>query len=128
MTAERPGPKTIDEYIAALPPHVQAIMEQIRATIREAAPGVDEVISYKMPGFRLNGDFLIYIGAYKKHVGLYPAPVGVNELEERLSTYTSGKATLRFPLDRPIPYDLIRDIVALRVNEQVARAEAQRRK
>jgi uncharacterized protein YdhG (YjbR/CyaY superfamily) len=126
MSTNKLAPATVDAYIAAFPPPTQEIFEKIRAAIREAAPGVEEVISYQMPGFRLHGDFLVYIGAYRRHIGLYPAPVGNPELAGRMRPYESGKATLRFPLTQPIPYDLIRDIVALRVSEQAERA-AQRK-
>lgn len=122
MKTNQTGPHDIDQYIAAFPPATQEIFEKIRAAIREAAPGVEEAISYQMPGFRLNGDFLVYIGAYRRHIGLYPAPVGAAELAGRMRPYESGKTTLRFPLTQPIPYDLIRDIVALRVREQAERA------
>lgn len=124
------APKHVDEYVAALPPDVQAIMNQIRAVIQEAAPGAQEDISYLMPVFRLDGHYLTHIGAYKKHIGLYPAPTGIAEFEEALVTYGSGKGTLKFPLDQPMPFDLIRNIVKFRVAENLDKpaAKAPKRK
>ena len=126
MQAEQAAPKTIDEYIAAFPPHVQEILEQIRTVIREAAPGVEEAISYQIPAFNLNGHYLVYFAAYKKHIGLYPAPTGVPEFEQDVATYGAGKGTLRFPLDKPIPYDLIRRIVHYRVAQNLDKPAAKR--
>src|SRR5690349_7622920 len=89
---------SMDAYIAAFPPDVQAMLEQIRTTIREAAPDAQETISYDMPTFTLNGRYLVYFAAYKKHIGLYPAPVGAAEFHEVVSRYGAGKGTLKFPL------------------------------
>lgn len=128
MSSDQPAPKTIDEYVAGFPPDVQAILEKIRATIREAAPAAEETISYQIPAFTLNGRYLVYFAAYKKHVGLYPAPRGVEEFREELSAYGGGKGTVRFPLDKPIPFDLINRIVAFKVKESLERAEAKGKK
>ena len=114
--------KNIDEYIAAFPGEVQEILEQIRVTIKRAAPGVEEKISYQIPTFTLKGDYLIYFAAYKKHVGLYPAPRGSEEFRKELSAYEGGKGTVRFPLDRPIPFGLIRRIVKFRIKQNLERA------
>src|SRR5947199_10345716 len=111
MKTDQTAPKTIDEYIAAFPPDVQEILEKIRMTIRAAAPDVEETISYLMPAFRLRGHYLVHIAAYKKHIGLYPAPTGIAEFEEEMSVYGSGKSTMKFPLDKPIPFDLITKLV-----------------
>ena len=115
-------PTTIDEYIAAFPRNVQAILERIRATIRAAAPDAEEAISYQMPTFKLKGN-LVHFAAYKNHIGFYPAPSGIENFKEELSAYEVSKGTVRFPFDQPIPYNLIRKIVAFRVQENLAKAE-----
>ena len=121
MPTNQSTPRTVDQYIARFPPEVQAIMETIRATIREAAPGVEETISYQMPAFTLNGHALAHIAAYKKHIGLYPAPNGVAQFEDALAAYGSGKSTLKFLLDQPIPFELIREIVKVRAAENAGK-------
>ncbi len=115
----RKTPRNIDEYIDGFPDDVQDILEKIRITIQKAAPDAEEAISYQMPTFRLNG-YLVYFAAYKEHIGLYPAPRGDKEFKEELGCYEGGKGTIRFPLDKPIPYDLIRRIVKFRVKENLA--------
>lgn len=116
-------PKTIDEYIAACPKEVQEILEKIRQTIKEAAPQAVETIKYQMPTFVLHGNLLSF-GAYKKHIGMYPAPEGEAEFNLRLKSYKTEKSTIRFPLDQPVPYDLIRQIVKYRLADNLRRAEA----
>ena len=117
MRTRQTAPKDIDEYIAGFPSDVQKLLEKVRMAIRKAAPGVEEKISYQMPTFTLKGRYLVYIAAYKKHIGLYPAPRGVEEFKKELSGYEGGKGTVRFPFDRPIPFDLIRRIVKFRIKE-----------
>lgn len=107
----------MDEYMAACPAEVQAILQKVRVTIRKAAPDAEEKISYQMPTFTLHGIYLIYFAAYKKHIGLYPAPIGNPEFKEALAAYESGKGTLKFPLDKPMPPDLIRRVVKFRAKE-----------
>ena len=92
-------------------------------TIRKAAPDAEETISYQIPTFTLRGKYLVYFAAYKKHIGLYPAPTGIAEFEEELSVYGAGKGTLRFPFDKPIPFDLITKIVKFRVTENLNKAQ-----
>jgi uncharacterized protein YdhG (YjbR/CyaY superfamily) len=128
MSTDQSAPKTIDAYIAAFPKNVQAILEQIRRTIREAAPDAQETTSYGMPTFTLNGRYLIYFAAYKKHIGLYPAPIGIAEFHEAVARYGAGKGTLKFPLDQPLPLELIRNIVQFRVKENVEQAAAKGKK
>lgn len=111
------SPKDIDEYIARFPDTVQAILRKVRATIAAAAPGATETISYDMPTFNLDGRYLVYFGAYKKHVGIYPVPTTHPELEEALRPYASGKGSARFPLNKPVPYDLITRVVEFKVRE-----------
>ncbi len=119
-------PKTIDEYIASFPPDVQAILEKIRATIKKAAPEAQEKISYKMPTFTLNGN-LVYFAAFEKHIGFYPIPTGIEKFKKELSVYKQGKGSVQFPLDKPIPYDLISRIVKFRVKENLERAKGKKR-
>lgn len=119
--------QSIDEYIAAFPPEVQAILERVRATVRTAAPDAHEIISYRMPAFRLSG-ILVYFAAFKNHIGLYPPVSGDAQLEKAISPYAGEKGNLRFPLDQPIPYDLIERIVKLRVKQDSAKAAARKKK
>ena len=128
MKTNQISPKDIDEYIAGFPNDVQAILEKIRLTIRKAAPDAEETISYKLPTFTLKGKYLVYFGAYKKHIGFYPAPTGIEKFKAELSVYEAGKATLKFPLDKPMPFNLITKIVKFRVKENLGRAEAKGKK
>ena len=127
MKADQAVPKTIDEYIAGFPKDVQAILEQVRTTIRKAAPNAEEKISYQMPTFTLKGN-LVHFAAFKNHIGFYPIPSGIEEFKEELSAYEQGKGSVQFPLDKPIPYDLISRIVKFRVKENLAKAEAKGKK
>jgi len=108
--------KTIDEYIKTFPEHVQIILEKMRVTIREAAPEAKEAISYQMPTFRLNGN-LVHFAAYKNHIGFYPAPSGIEAFKKELSPYKGAKGSVQFPIDKPVPYDLVKKIVLFRVQE-----------
>lgn len=120
-------PNTIDDYIANFPEDVQAILQELRATIREAAPDAAEAISYQMPTFKLKGN-LVHFAAYKNHIGFYPVPTGLAAFEEELSVYKSGKGSVQFPIDKPMPLDLIRRIVNFRVAENLEKAEAKSKK
>lgn len=123
MESESRRPQSIDEYIAGFPGEVQRRLGEIRAAIKDAAPPeAEETISYGIPTFTLNGRYLIYFAAYKKHSSLYPAPTGVPEFEGELEGYQAGKGTLQFPHDQPVPLELIRRIVRFRVKESEARA------
>jgi uncharacterized protein YdhG (YjbR/CyaY superfamily) len=102
--------KTIDEYINASPKNVQSILEKMRQTIKKAAPGAVETISYQIPTFKLNGKGLAYFAAFKNHIGFYPVPSGVTAFKKELAPYKQGKGSVQFPLDQPIPYDLVRKI------------------
>jgi uncharacterized protein YdhG (YjbR/CyaY superfamily) len=128
MKLAQSAPTSIDAYIAAFPPDVQAILEQIRKTIRETVPDAQETMSYQMPTFTLNGHYLVYFAAYKKHISLYPAPTGIAEFQEALAVYGAGKGTLKFPLDQPVPFDLIRNVVIFRVKENAERAANRKKK
>lgn len=121
MATDRATPRTIEEYIAAFPPEVQAILERIRLTIHGAAPDAQETISYQIPAFKLNGA-LVYFAAFKKHIGFYPPISGDASLQRAVSPYAGEKGNLRFPLDQSIPYGLITRIVKLRVKQNLANA------
>ena len=127
MNSEVTIPKTIDEYIAGFPEDVQAILQKIRQTIRETVPNAEEAISYQMPTFKLKGN-LVHFAAFKNHIGFYPVPSGIEAFKDELSVYVQGKGSVQFPLDKPMPYDLIRRIVAFRVQENLAKAEAKGKK
>ncbi len=113
--------KTMDEYIKTFPKDVQAILETIRQTISRAAPEAMETVSYRMPTFKLNGKGLVYFAAYKSHIGFYPIPSGVAAFKRELSPYKQGKGSVQFPIDEPIPYDLVTRIVQFRVKEILER-------
>jgi uncharacterized protein YdhG (YjbR/CyaY superfamily) len=112
--AKSTAPRTIDEYIAGFPKDVQGTLRKVRTTIRKAAPGAQETISYQIPTFKLNG-MLISFAAFRKHIGLYPAPSGSERFNRELAAYRTSKATVKFPLDKPVPYALVTRIVKLRV-------------
>ena len=127
MKTSEAGPKDIDEFIAGYPPDVQAILQQVRLTIREAAPQAKETKNYGIPTFTLEGN-LVHFSTHKNHIGFYPTPGGIEAFKDELSAYELSKGTVKFPLCKPIPYDLIRRIVALRVQQNLEKAEAKRRK
>jgi uncharacterized protein YdhG (YjbR/CyaY superfamily) len=121
----KPQFKTIDEYIKSYPEDIQVILEKLRQTIREAAPGAEEVISYRMPAFKLNG-ILVYFAAYKNHIGFYPTSSGINAFKSEISRYPVSKGTVQFPLDKPIPYGLVKKIVAFRVKENLGKQKTKK--
>ena len=126
MMAERTQSTNIDEYIAGFPTQVQEILQKIRQTIHTAAPEAQETINYAIPTFTLKGN-LVHFAAFEKHIGFYPAPSGIERFKEELSAYESAKGSVQFPLDRPIPYDLISTIVKFRVQENLQRAQAKKK-
>ncbi len=119
--AKRSTAGSIDEYIAALPPETQRVLQELRALIKAAAPDATETISYAIPTFDLNGH-LVHFAGYEKHIGFYPTARGVAAFKEELKPYKSGKGSVQFPLGRPLPTDLIRRIVELRVAENRGKA------
>ena len=126
MKIDHKPPNTIDEYIAQCSPEVRPILEKIRAIIRKAAPKAKERISYRMPAFSLEGDF-IYFAAFKRHIGLFPpVPRGDAQLIKDASMFAGPKGNLRFPLDQRIPYGLISRIVKAQVQANLRRAEVRR--
>ena len=108
---------TMDAYIASFPTEVQGILEQIRQTIRKAAPGATEAISYQIPTFKMNGSNLVHFAAWKEHIGFYATPSGNAAFKKELARYKVAKGSIRFPLDEPIPYGLVAKIVKFRVKE-----------
>ena len=113
-------PHHIDEYIAGFPAEIQELLQQIRSTIRQAVPDAKEKISYGMPAFELNGN-LVYFAGYKHHIGFYATPTGHEAFKEELSVYKEGKGSVQFPLDQPMPLDLIRRITQFRAAQNLAK-------
>jgi uncharacterized protein YdhG (YjbR/CyaY superfamily) len=127
MQSNIKAPETIDEYIAGFPADIQVILQKIRKTIKDAAPDAQEVISYQMPTFKLHGN-LVHFAAFKNHIGFYPVPSGIEKFKAELSVYKQGKGSVQFPLDQPIPYDLISRIVKFRVEENLKKAAGKQKK
>lgn len=116
-------PRDIDEYIERFPGDTRKSLEELRAIIKKTVPLAEETISYGMPAFNLNGHYLVYFAAYKNHIGLYPVPGGNKEFEKDFAAYvTSGKGTIQFPLDKPVPLELVTKIVKFRVKENEEKA------
>ncbi|WP_345296992.1 DUF1801 domain-containing protein [Candidatus Villigracilis affinis] len=115
--------KNIDDYIATFPKGTQTVLKKLRATIRKAAPKAEETINYQIPTFTLQGN-LVHFAAFKNHIGFYPTPSGIEKFKEELSVYEGAKGSVKFPLDKPIPYALITKIVKFRVQENLERAAA----
>ncbi len=116
MKTASDSPQTIDEYIASFPRDVQAILKQIRTTIKKAAPDAEEAIKYRIPTFVLNGN-LVHFAAFKSHIGFYPTPSGVEAFKQELSRYEGAKGSVQFPIEKPMPLNLIERIVKFRVKE-----------
>jgi uncharacterized protein YdhG (YjbR/CyaY superfamily) len=108
---------TIDEYIESFPAHIQSILKKMRQTIRQAAPAALESMSYQMPTFKLNGKHLVHFAAWNNHIGLYPRPYGSEAFQKEISVYKAGKSSILFPLDKPIPFELVEKTVIFRVSE-----------
>lgn len=119
--------QTIDEFIAQFPPEVQEALQTMRKVIREVAPDAKEKIAYGIPTFDYFGN-LVHFSAYKNHIGFYPAPSGIEQFKEALAKYQKGKGTIQFPLDQPIPYDLVREVTIYRVAENLRKAEEKKAK
>jgi uncharacterized protein YdhG (YjbR/CyaY superfamily) len=119
--------KTVDEYLSTFPANTKSILKELRKTIKQAAPLAEELISYNMPAFKLQG-MLVYYAAYKEHIGFYPAPSGIEVFKKELSGYEGAKGSVKFPVDRPIPFDLISQIVKFRVQENLEKAKAKVKK
>jgi uncharacterized protein YdhG (YjbR/CyaY superfamily) len=117
---------SIDEYIKGFPPGIQKLLKQVRSTIKTAAPEAEETIKYAMPTFTLNGGNLVHFAAFKNHIGFYPTPHGIEAFEKELSAYKGAKGSVQFPLDQPMPLQLISKIVKYRVAQNVAKAKNKR--
>src|ERR1700730_7337039 len=120
MNATKKQFKTIDEYIETFPEDVQSILEKMRQTIRKAAPEAEEAISYQIPTFKLYGN-LVHFAAFKNHIGFFPTTSGIAAFKKELSPYAGSKGTVRFPIEKPVPYDLVRKIVMFRRKENLER-------
>jgi uncharacterized protein YdhG (YjbR/CyaY superfamily) len=127
MAATRSKPANIDEYISAFSPEVQVILQQVRRVVRSAAPDAREVISYQMPALKQHG-VLVYFAAFKNHIGFFPPVRGDARLEKEAAPYAGEKGNLRFPLDQPVPFELIKRLTECRVKQDLANAAEKRRK
>jgi uncharacterized protein YdhG (YjbR/CyaY superfamily) len=125
MATSSPSPRTVDEYIAGFPHDVQVILEQMRATIRKAAPDAEETIKYRMPTFVLTEN-LAHFAAFKKHIGFYPTPSGIERFREELSRYRTARGSVQLPIDAAMPWSLIGRIVRFRVKEAKSRRASAR--
>jgi uncharacterized protein YdhG (YjbR/CyaY superfamily) len=114
---------SMDEYIGMFPEDIQTILQEVRRTIQAAAPEAGEKISYGIPTFTLNGKYLIYFAGWKHHISIYPIPTGSDVFNEEIAPYVSGKGTLKFPIDKPMPLKLITKIVKLNVAENLSRTD-----
>jgi uncharacterized protein YdhG (YjbR/CyaY superfamily) len=119
--------QSIDEYILLFPPDVQDKLRRLRNVIREAAPDAKETISYQMPAFEQNG-ILVYFAAFKNHIGFFPTSSGIAQFNDELSGYKGGKGSVQFPLDKPMPYELVSRIVKFRVAENMKNAKGKKKK
>lgn len=120
-------PITTDEYIAGFPDDIQLILNQVRAIIKEAAPEAEESIAYGMPAYKLKGKPLVYFAGFKNHIGFYATPSGHTEFARELSKYKQGKGSVQFPLDQAMPYELIAQIVAFRVFENLEKGKTKKK-
>lgn len=123
MQNQRRGFQTVDEYIATFPDEIQAILQSLRTTIRAAAPEAEERISYQIPTFALNGN-LVHFAVLKHHIGFYPTPSGIDAFPQELAKYRSTKGAVQFPINQPLPLDVISKVVKFRVAENRERAAA----
>ena len=119
MTTKKSAPASMDDYIATFPEEVQKTLKKVRATIKAAAPQAEETISYEIPTFKLNGKYLIYFAGWKNHLSIYPIPTGDAAFRKAVEPYVSGKGTLKFALDKPIPYALITQMVKLQIADNL---------
>jgi uncharacterized protein YdhG (YjbR/CyaY superfamily) len=119
MTTKKTGITSMDQYIATFPADTQKILKELRSTIKAAAPEAEEKISYGMPTFMLNGKYLIYFAGWKNHVSIYPIPTGNEEFNQKVAPYIAGKGTLKFPLDKSLPLELIIEMVRLQLTDNL---------
>lgn len=126
MNSTQNSPASVDAYIANFPADVQTVLHNLRALIRQEAPEAEELISYNLPTYKLNGP-LVYFGAFQNHIGFYATPTGHEAFQEELSKYKSGKGSVRFPLNEPLPTDLIRRIVKFRIQENLEKRKPKKK-
>lgn len=119
--------KDIDSFIADFPKETQKLLQQVRETIQKAAPEAQETINYGIPTFKLNGN-LVHFSGYKHHIGFYPGAAGIKAFEKEIAKYKNAKGSVQFPLDQPIPFDLITRITKFRVQQNIEKAEAKKKK
>lgn len=127
MSADKTVPESIDDYILGFPPEVQAVLRNLREAVRQSAPFATEMIRWEMPTFDLHGH-LVYFAAHKKHIGFYPMPSAIEAFQDELAAYKHAKGTVQFPLDKPLPYPLIRRMVKFRVAENMKKAAEKSKK
>ena len=127
MQSNKRSLASIDEYISSFPKEVQIILQELRAAIKAAAPDAEEKISYQIPTFFLKGN-LVHFAAFKNHIGFYPTPSGIEAFKKELAIYESAKGSVQFPIDKPLPLELVRRIVKFRVAENLKKAESKMRK
>jgi len=127
VKVEKNGVNTIDEYIAQFPSDTQEILNKLRQVIHETVPEAVEKISYQMPTFELHGNLVLF-AAYKNHIGFYPTPSGIEMFKDELSSYKGAKGSVQFPINKQLPYELIRRIVNFRVKENKSKAESKKKK
>lgn len=123
----KPPISTIDQYIAAAEPSVRPLLQKLRKAIRTTAPAAEEAISYRIPTFKLHGN-LVHFAAFKNHIGFYPTSSGIAHFKDQLSAYKHSRGAVQFPLEKPIPYALVRKITKFRVRENLVKARAKRGK
>jgi uncharacterized protein YdhG (YjbR/CyaY superfamily) len=126
MEGNSDAPKTVEEYIDRYPPKLRSVLKRLRKEIKAAAPGAEERIGYGMPAYYLNGP-LAYFAAFKRHIGFYPTPSGISVFEDRLKAYKQGKGSVQFPIDEEPPYDLIKEMVRYRVEENAKKTAGKKR-
>jgi uncharacterized protein YdhG (YjbR/CyaY superfamily) len=119
MKTKKTGFTSVDDYISTLPKDTQKIMQEIRKTIKTVAPKAEETISYQMPAFKLDGQYIAHYAAWKKHIGMYPVPAGDEAFRKEIAPYLGAKSSLQFPLDKPLPLQLIRKMVKFRIAENL---------
>lgn len=127
MERNKTTSESIDEYIFKFPPEIQEILKMLRKVIKESAPDAEEKISYQMPTFVFHGN-LVHFAAHKNHIGFYPTPSGIDAFKHELSEYKGAKGSIQFPLEKPLPYELISKIVKFRVTENIKKAEEKLKK
>lgn len=120
-------PNTVEEYILDFSDEVQSLLNQVRSTIKRGAPDAEESISYGMPAYKTHGRPLVYFAAFKNHIGFYATPTGHSEFAKELSKYKQGKGSVQFPIDQPMPLELIFQIVEFRVVENMEKAKAKKK-